>query len=67
MYTKNCIYCFKPAVYWTGHVLTESLKKSDSILAGWCEKHGGENKPPAGFFGHHKEEMGKTNKPHSVT
>ena len=49
MQTKNCVYCFKPAVTWTGHVLWDS----HHVIAGWCEEH---EKVP-GFCGHYKEEM----------
>ena len=51
-FTKNCVHCFKPAVVWRGHVLTED----GCILAGWCKKH---EKTPDGFYGHYRKEMGK--------
>lgn len=44
--TRNCVRCFKPALFWSGYVLD---RRRQMVLAGWCSKKCQHIK---GFCGH---------------
>lgn len=53
--TKNCVYCFKPAIRWSGYV----SRKGVTIIAGWCSKKCEKKGARDGFSGLYKWQMGR--------